>query len=79
MKNSLKVCAFCHKKGHWKNDFPKLQNKDKKNPTTNFARVEDDDFEFSLIGSSLVYHFDELILDSGCTYHVSQQGLVFKF
>ena len=21
--------AFCHKKGHWKNDCPKLKNKDK--------------------------------------------------
>lgn len=57
MKNSLKVCAFCHKKGHWKRDCPKLQNKDKRNPTTNVARVEEDDFESSLFGSLLVCHF----------------------
>ena len=22
-------CAFCHKKGHWKKDYPKLKKKDK--------------------------------------------------
>lgn len=72
-------CAFFHRKGHWKKDCPKLQNKDKKNSTTNVACVEDDDSEFSLIGSSLVCHFDEWVLDLGYTYHMClQKGLVFK-
>ena len=62
--------AFCHKKGHWKKDYPKLKNKDKDKSVANVGHNGDDDFEFSLTVSSMVCHSDEWILDSGCTYHM---------
>ncbi|PON59946.1 Zinc finger, CCHC-type, partial [Parasponia andersonii] len=50
-------CAFCHEKGHWKKDYPKLQNKGKekankgKEKATSdayVAEVEDDESDFAL-------------------------------
>ncbi|KAJ8645844.1 hypothetical protein MRB53_007592 [Persea americana] len=46
-------CAFCHKKGHWKEDFPKLKNKDKDKSVANIGHNGDNDSGFSLTVFSL--------------------------
>eukprot|EP00268_Persea_americana_P012188 TRINITY_DN15115_c1_g1_i1.p1 TRINITY_DN15115_c1_g1~~TRINITY_DN15115_c1_g1_i1.p1 ORF type:complete len:252 (+),score=38.81 TRINITY_DN15115_c1_g1_i1:1859-2614(+) len=61
---------FCHQKGHWKKDCPKLKNKDNDKFDANIGHNGDDDSEFNLTIALLVCHSDEWILDSGCTYHM---------
>lgn len=56
-------------KGIGKNDCPKLKNKEKKNSKAVAANVEDDS-EFALATTSMAYHSEKWILDSGCSYHV---------
>ncbi|KAL4291216.1 hypothetical protein GQ457_14G001800 [Hibiscus cannabinus] len=65
------ACAFCHEKGHWKKDCLKLKKKGKAAPDTCVAYHNTSDFEISLVASSSLFHSDEWILDSGCTYHMS--------
>ncbi|KAM1047413.1 hypothetical protein ACFX2C_026771 [Malus domestica] len=45
-------CAFCHNKGHWKKDCPKLKTKGKESSKANVAEVETDVFDFALTTSS---------------------------
>ena len=65
-------CAFCHEKGHWKKDSPKLQKKGKAPQDANVAECKSDvESDISLIVSLLASSYlDEWILDSDCTYHM---------
>jgi len=65
-------CAFCHEKGHWKKDCPKLQKNGKALQDANVAEFKSDvESDISLIVSpSASSHPDEWILDSSCTYHM---------
>ncbi|KAG8502566.1 hypothetical protein CXB51_001088 [Gossypium anomalum] len=64
-------CAFCHEKGHWKKNCPKLKNKGKAVVDACVAKHDTSDSELSLVASSSSFHLDEWILDSSCTYHMS--------
>ncbi|KAG8479661.1 hypothetical protein CXB51_029443 [Gossypium anomalum] len=64
-------CAFCHEKGHWKKNCPKLKNKGKAVVDACIAKHDTSDSKLSLVASSSSFHSDERILDSGCTYHMS--------
>ena len=64
-------CAFCHEKGHWKRDCPKLKQKQKTAPDACIAEHDGDDSDLSLVAAPSSFHSDEWILDSGCTYHMS--------
>ena len=65
-------CAFCHGKGHWKKDCPKLQkrNKDKIVSNACVAKFGDNGLDFALVGLSLACNSEEWILDIESTYHM---------
>ena len=67
---------FYCKKGHWKNNCPKLQ----KGKTISNACVpkHDEDTNFSLVGMTLTCHSNEWILDSGYTYHICPNKDLFS-
>ncbi|KAE8696421.1 GDSL esterase/lipase APG [Hibiscus syriacus] len=56
---------------HWKKDCPKLKKKGKAAPDACVTEHDAHDSDISLVASSTIFHFDEWILDSGCTYHMS--------
>ncbi|KAM2059174.1 hypothetical protein TB1_030778 [Malus domestica] len=64
-------CAFCHNKGHWKKDCPRLKTKGKESSETNVAEVETDFFYFALTTSSLFNCATKWVLDTGCTHHMT--------
>ena len=69
-------CAFCHEKGHWKKDCPKVKMKDKGKVVYDACVIEcggaSSDYEFCLVGHQTIDGFDEWILDLGCNYHMCQ-------
>lgn len=73
-------CHYCHKLGHYKNECPRLKNKEKGTSSSNVISVADDksnDSSIVLEISSSNSHFgDKLVLDSACIFHVSQGRLV---
>ena len=58
------------KMGHWKKDFPLLQNKEKKDSNANVAHDYDEDFDFALTSSLFVCHSNEWILDLAFTFRM---------
>ena len=60
-------CAFCHNKGHWKKDCPKLHSKNR-NTNANVA-LSDDESDYALV-AILAGDSDVWILDSGCSHHM---------
>ena len=65
-------CAFCHEKGHWRKDCPKAQKRDEKKPAVANMAWKDEDSDYSLSITSVVYvaSSSEWILDNGATYHL---------
>ena len=67
-KLSKDECVFCHKKGHWKKDCPKLHKKKGKG-VSEACVVEDDKLDFSLACVSSVTSTGEWLCDSACSFH----------
>ena len=69
-------CAFCHEKGHWKRDCPKLKTKDnhykgKAVAEANVTKCDDEESDLSLATSSTKNASDAWLLDSACSHHIT--------
>ena len=69
-------CAFCHEKGHWKRDCPKLKTKDnhykgKAVAEANVTKCDDEESDLSLATSSTKNASDVWLLDSACSHHIT--------
>jgi len=67
LRLSRDECAYCHKKGHWKVDCPKI----KKAKDVVSSAQDDDDCDFSLMSTTFIDHSDEWIMDSACDFHMT--------
>ncbi|PWA49526.1 Retrovirus-related Pol polyprotein from transposon TNT 1-94 [Artemisia annua] len=69
-------CAFCHEKGHWKRDCPKLKTKDnhykrKAVAEANVTKCDDEESDLSLATSSNENASRVWLLDSACSHHIT--------
>lgn len=70
-------CVWCHEKGHWAKDCPKVKEWDKKSKSAaNVVQSNKDvggesDFSLVTVPSILWAKDDEWVLDSGATFHVT--------
>ncbi|GJS68838.1 retrovirus-related pol polyprotein from transposon TNT 1-94 [Tanacetum coccineum] len=68
-------CAFCHEKGHWKRDCPRLKTKDnhykrKVVPEANVTKCDNEESDLSLATSSSRNAYEIWLLDSACSHHI---------
>nr|GEW38792.1 retrovirus-related Pol polyprotein from transposon TNT 1-94 [Tanacetum cinerariifolium] len=69
-------CAFCHEKGYWKRDCPRLKTKDnhykrKVVADANVTKCNDEESDLSLAASSSRNAFEIWLLDSACSHHIT--------
>ncbi|GJU35463.1 retrovirus-related pol polyprotein from transposon TNT 1-94 [Tanacetum coccineum] len=69
-------CAFCHEKGHWKRDCPRLKTKDnhykwKAIAEANVTKCDDEESDLSLATSSSKNASEIWLLDSACSHHIT--------
>ncbi|GJS48326.1 retrovirus-related pol polyprotein from transposon TNT 1-94 [Tanacetum coccineum] len=69
-------CAFCHEKGHWKRDCPRLKTKDnhykgKAVAEANVTKCDDEESDLSLATSSSRNAYEIWLLDSACSHHIT--------
>ncbi|KAF5451064.1 hypothetical protein F2P56_031363, partial [Juglans regia] len=67
-------CHYCHKFGHYKNECPKLKNREDGTSSSNAVSVADDrsnDLDLVLAISDSNSRFsDKWVMDSACTFHM---------
>ncbi|KAB2613130.1 retrotransposon protein [Pyrus ussuriensis x Pyrus communis] len=65
-------CAFCHEKGHWKQDCPKIKAKNKErkyeDSEANIVEAGDEDFVCALTAAESIDYVNQWVLDTGCTH-----------
>ncbi|GJR29297.1 retrovirus-related pol polyprotein from transposon TNT 1-94 [Tanacetum coccineum] len=69
-------CTFCHEKGHWKRDCPRLKTKDnhykgKAVAEANVTKCDDEESDLSLVTSSSRNASKIWLLDSACSHHIT--------
>ncbi|GJT18000.1 transposable element [Tanacetum coccineum] len=69
-------CDFCHEKGHWKRDCPRLKTKDnhykeKAVAEANVTKCDDEESHLSLATSSSRNASEIWLLDSACSHHIT--------
>src|ERR1043165_1426315 len=70
-KLSKDECAFCHEKGHWRKDCPKLKKKAQSDKEKTVAVAEyNNDSDCSLVVTGSTSSSSVWLLDSGCSYHM---------
>ncbi|GJT56454.1 retrovirus-related pol polyprotein from transposon TNT 1-94 [Tanacetum coccineum] len=69
-------CAFCHEKGNWKRDCPRMKTKDnhykgKAVAEANVIKCDDEESDLSLTTSSSRNASEIWLLDSTCSHHIT--------
>jgi nitrate reductase NapAB chaperone NapD len=64
-------CAFCHQKGHWRKDCPKLQTMGKEHKANMVSmKTKDSDSDVALARTSFDFHSEGWIMDTTCAFHI---------